>query len=63
MENDRTSHGFVAGDGEVRGGDFDRRMRVADPLATDGLLPTQSCLLDFIVLIGLVDGSAKSRIE
>ncbi len=35
---------------------------MADPLATDGLLPTQSCLLDFIVLTGLVDGSAKSRI-
>lgn len=37
-------------------------MRLADPLATDGLLPIQSCLLDFIVLIGRVDGSAKSRI-
>lgn len=37
-------------------------MRVADPLATDGLLPIQSCLLDFIVLIGRVDGSTKSRI-
>ncbi len=35
---------------------------MADPLATDGPLPIQSCLLDFIVLIGLVDGSAKSRI-
>jgi hypothetical protein len=37
-------------------------MRLADPLATGGLLPTQSYLLDFIVLIGLMDGSTKSRI-
>ena len=62
MESDRTSHGFVAGDGEVIQTEIWMEDEGADPLTTDGLLPTQSCLLDFIVLIGRVDGSAKSRI-
>ena len=62
MENDRPSHGLAAGDGEVIQTEIWMEDEGADPLTTDGLLPTQSCLLDFIVLIGLVDGSAKSRI-
>ena len=62
MESDRPSHGFIAGDGEVIQTEIWMEDEGADPLTTDGLLPTQSCLLDFIVLIGRVDGSAKSRI-
>ena len=62
MENDRPSHGFIAGVGEVIQTEIWMEDEGADPLTTDGLLPTQSCLLDFIVLIGRVDGSAKSRI-
>ena len=41
MENDRPPHGFTAGDGEVRGGDFGRRMRVEEDLqSSHRLRPT-----------------------